>query len=163
MPKGIYKHKSGESSSHHIHGMSGERFWSIWRGIQQRTKDKNFPKYKSYGGRGVKCEWRSYQDFKRDMYPKYLKKSDEIGEWNVSIERTDNDGNYCKRNCEWIHLKDQAKNRRDSSLAEYNGEKVRVAEIEKMYGIGRGCFRHHKKKGWSDEQVINYFKNKYGK
>lgn len=92
------------------HGMKKTRFYDIWQGMKKRcTRVKN-KDYKHYGGRGIKCLWKSFEEFRDDMYTDYLehKKNNNY----TSIERKNNDGNYEKSNCSWATREEQQNNRR---------------------------------------------------
>ena len=64
------------------------------------------PQYRNYGGRGIKVDptWHHFRFFARDMGIRPGPK------W--TIERKDNNANYCKSNCIWATRSDQCVNRR---------------------------------------------------
>jgi len=76
-----------------------------WYNMLQRCNNKNHPKYKYYGGRGIEvCErWLKFQNFLED-----------IGEIPIGkeIDRKDNNGNYCLENCRLITRKENNQNKR---------------------------------------------------
>jgi hypothetical protein len=107
------------------HNMESTKFYNIWVNIKTRCNNKNNPRYKDYGGRGIihNPEWEDFQNFYDDMYKKYrfagkfYKK--ELNDKNpLSIERKDVNGNYCKENCYFIPLNKQAENRRTNKWFE---------------------------------------------
>jgi len=80
--------------------------YSIWQWSRQRCINITNRAYKNYWGRGIKSEWKTFKEFKLDMWPTYKK-------W-LTLERKENDWNYCKSNCIWETRKKQAWNRRTS-------------------------------------------------
>jgi hypothetical protein len=80
------------------HGGWSEHYstYRTWQGIIQR-----------YGGRGIKVcrRWHKFVNFFADMgeRPKGL-----------TIDRINNDGDYCPTNCRWATYSQQNKNRRRS-------------------------------------------------
>lgn len=139
------------------HGMYGTKFYNTYRRILQRTSDKNCPKYKDYGGRGISCEWKSFDEFKKDMIKEYKKACASIGEKNISIERINNDGNYCKENCKWIKFTEQAKNRRNNTKIYYDNVLWNIGELENKYNITRNLIQYRIKRGQDIESIINYY------
>ena len=83
------------------HGLSTSQFYRIFYGIKARCSNPQNQAYKTYGGKGIKCLWKSFEEFKNDMYKPYLEHIKKYGDNNVSVDRIDNNGNYCKKNCRW--------------------------------------------------------------
>jgi hypothetical protein len=94
------------------HGMSRSKTYKIWRNILSRCNNKNVPEYHNYGGRGIKVEWKNFEEFYQDMGERPL---------NHWIDRLDNNKNYSKNNCKWVLPTQNQKNKRVSKLWIVNG------------------------------------------
>lgn len=85
--------------------------YNTWVRMIIRCENPDDRYYHRYGGRGISVcrRWRaSFLNFLTDMGTRPPGMD--------SIERKDNDGNYCKSNCRWATHKDQARNRSSNRL-----------------------------------------------
>jgi len=94
------------------HGMSGTKFYAVWRGMIQRCYNPNSTAYPKYGAKGITVQagWHTFEGFARDMLGEYelLAKEIKAGLHNVgdrpSIDRTDSSLGYNMFNARWITL-----------------------------------------------------------
>lgn len=128
--------EKGEKHPNYITGdcdMAKNKMYRTYRGILQRCNNEKSDYYKNYGGRGIKNEWTSYKQFKEDMEISYLEHVEQYGKKDTSIDRIDNNGNYCKKNCKWATQKEQANNTRANYRHNINGVDLTIYEIKKTY------------------------------
>lgn len=138
------------------HGKTKSPEYSVWKGIKRRCYDTKFKHYDSYGGRGISvCDrWlESFENFLEDMGERPSNQH--------SIERRNNDGNYCKENCYWATKKEQGNNRRSNRLIEYNNEKLTIIEFSEKYNISTWIILQRLNKGWNIEEILNTPVGKY--
>lgn len=94
------------------YGQTKHEIYKTYRNIMTRCFNKNNKKYPRYGGRGITvCErWLGifgFANFIEDMGNKQKK--------GLTIDRINNDGNYCKENCRWATQKQQQNNKTHAS------------------------------------------------
>ena len=118
-----------------LHGHTESRVWtptySSWVGMKQRCYNPRTVRYEQYGGRGIEVcpRWFSFANFLADMGERPE---------GTTLDRIDNNGNYCKENCRWASSQQQR----------YN---ISVRKDSKS-GV-KGVARHHN--GWQAHITIN--------
>lgn len=80
--------------------------------MNDRCKYKSNASYKNYGWRWIVCEWKTFEEFKDDMYESYLEHVKKFWEKQTTIDRIDANWNYCKDNCRWATYSEQNRNKR---------------------------------------------------
>lgn len=129
-----------------------KRLYSIYNGIKNRCFNKNEPRYKDYGGRGITMcdEWR--EDF--DSFADWALANGYTEE--LTIERVDVNGNYCPENCTWITRAAQRENRRDTVWVVYKGERIQLYKLCERLGLCYDTMNDRiVKRKWDVERAIS--------
>lgn len=131
------------------HGMSHSRLYHIWKGMKQRCDDDTVPYYKNYGGRGITyCEeWKRFEPF-RDW-------ALENGyDASLTLDRIDNNGNYCPENCRWATMEEQSNNQRTNRYITYNGETHTLIQWSRITGLTYTTISNRLERGMSVEEAL---------
>lgn len=93
-----------------VHGMWRHPIHRAWSDMKSRCSNPNHKAYKDYGARGINvCKrWMDFLNFRDDMFSSWQP--------GLTLDRIDNEGNYCPENCRWATWDEQAKNKRPMSL-----------------------------------------------
>lgn len=95
-----------------IHGGTNTRLHGVWVGMMHRCYTKSSGSYENYGARGITVcdEWHDF-----DVFREWAIKTGydpDAPRGKCTIDRIDNDGNYCPENCRWVDMKVQRHNQR---------------------------------------------------
>ena len=135
----------------YVHGKCRTRLYRIWGGMKTRCSNTRYTKYARYGGRGISvCEewWNDFQAF-YDCAIKHGYSDD------LTIDRINNDGNYCPDNCRWITAAEQAANKSTNHRVSYSGETHTIAEWARITGIARSLLKDRiVRYGWAPERAL---------
>lgn len=134
------------------HGGRSDRLYYIWRGMKERCYNKNNKNYPQWGGRGISIcdEWiNDYAVFRAWALKNGYDDS-------LSLDRIDVNSNYSPENCRWATYKEQARNKTNAVLLEYNGVKKPLAEWADDLGINYGTlYRRIFFDGWSVDRALS--------
>jgi hypothetical protein len=94
-----------------------------------RCENPNHGDWFRYGERGIRvCDrWKVFSNFVADLgLPQFV---------GATIERRDNNGDYCPENCYWATRVAQARNRRSSGVISINGDSYSYEEFAELLGV----------------------------
>jgi hypothetical protein len=134
-----------------IHGKRKTRMYRIWSDMKGRCNNPNRAKYARYGGRGITVcdEWMS--DFQA-FYDWAIKNGYRE---DLTIDRIDNDGNYCPDNCRWITMMEQASNKSTNHFITHDGQTFTMTEWARRIGIPREVLKDRIcRYGWECERAL---------
>lgn len=123
---------------------------TTWRGMLERCRYKNNKRYDRYGGRGISVckEWYDFNNFIRDMGERPEGKT---------LDRIDLNGNYCKENCRWATLIEQANNRTNNHNLTYKGMTKTLKQLADIIGMDRHTIKNKLNQGWVIDEIINHY------
>lgn len=129
-------------------GISSHPLYYKWHQMLDRCENPSNTSWKNYGQRGIKvCErWRNFVNFCAD-----------IGEKpdGLTLERIDNDGDYCPENCRWASRKEQADNTRRNWLFTFQGETLNLKQWCKRLCVPYDRTKQRLYLGWSFEDAVS--------
>ena len=115
--------------------------------MMQRCYRPAEPTYLHYGARGiVVCErWHNFVNFLTDMGATPN---------GMQLDRIDKSGNYDPINCRWATPSQQARNKRNTLMIEFNGRRLSVADWADTVSINYQALRHRLHLGWSAARAL---------
>lgn len=139
--KQVHKHNT-------THGLSRTPEYKAWREMIDRCNNPNSKSYSSYGGRGIRvCErWSKFESFYADIGKR--------PSCSFSIDRIDNNGNYCPANCRWATSKEQGNNRRTNRLLTIGDETKTLAQWSSVSSTMPRTIAARLSRGWSTREAV---------
>jgi len=128
--------------------------------MRKRCYNPSNKQYKDYGGRGIKvCDrWldnkHGFENFLQDMGPRPSSKH--------SIERRDNNGNYCPENCYWATKKEQSRNTRRNCWLSAYGKTIILTDWAQELACHYTVIIYHLRRGKTMEWIVDHFIKKEG-
>lgn len=135
------------------HGLRYSKIYNVWNSIIARCKRIKHKSYNIYGGRGITYDkkWEKFEGFFEDMGDGYAE--------GLSIDRIDNNGNYCKENCRWTTKYFQDRNKRTNRYLCHNGKRMILADWAMELGISPSSLIERINK-WGETKALSFKKIK---
>lgn len=139
---------SAKGTEFHIFevSMNKEEKYKLSRKLTSMISRCNNPKdksYKWYGAKGIKVFEKWIND--RNEFYKWAERNNyKIG---MSIERYNNDKDYCPSNCCVIPFNEQPRNTSRNVFVDYNGETIIISDVAKKEGVCVESIRKRIKRG----------------
>lgn len=137
------KNKPGRPPEHgHTKGNSRSITYITWSNMKARCFNKKHKWYPRYGGRGITvCKrWLSFENFLKDMGCKPN---------GMTLERVNNNKGYCKSNCQWATVQENAENRSTTDWISYDGQVHSLSTWARILSIPQPTlWKRLKKYGW---------------
>lgn len=136
--------------SHFIHGYAHkEKLYGVWKCMRQRCSDPNVSRAKYYVNKGITVcdEWSDYLVFREWAMSNGYKEG-------LTLDRINNDGNYCPENCRWVTYEVQANNHSRNKRLSYNGETKTLSEWASVTGLPYDTIKRRLYYGWSVEKTL---------
>lgn len=125
--------------------------YGTYNQMVQRCRNPNVEAFHRYGGRGIKvCEsWsEDFWNFVDDMGERPSSRH--------SIDRIDNDGDYCPENCRWATPEEQARNMSSNTILTHDGKTMCVIDWADHLGITRQALFARLKR-WPLDQALTLY------
>jgi hypothetical protein len=117
------------------HGLSHTRLHRIWHSMYCRCYYSSTNQYKNYGGKGIKVceEWKHIDGF-INFYNWAINNG--YSE-KLTLDRIDNEKDYCPENCRWVDRYVQNNNQKSNCLVTYKGETHSIGEWARILNMNR--------------------------
>lgn len=130
--------------------MRNKELYSKWKNMRQRCNNPRNKSYSYYGGKGIKVceEWNSFEAFQEWAFQNGFKSG-------LSIDRKDNDKDYCPENCRFVSLDEQQRNKCNNRYVEYNGKTYTLCHLARKLKIGWAALKYGLDHGDTIEEILN--------
>ena len=145
-----------KTRDYNVHGMTGTKFYDMYKRAKQRCTNKYHEKFKRYGGRGIRFCFDSFSDFYSYAFPLYKKASKQFHGKRITLDRIDNDGDYRRGNIRFTTYTSNNRNRTNTVRLTYKGQALCIPDWEKKTGIPYKTIYDRHYKGWSTNKIFNY-------
>lgn len=132
------------------HGLHKHPLYQTWYAIIKRCRRESWEPFKNYGARGI-----AVCDRWANSFPAFLEDMGERPSPKHQVERSDNNGPYCKENCVWATGSQQARNRRSNRLITAFGQTKTMVEWGEELGLRPDTIQKRLNRGKSPEDALS--------
>jgi len=127
------------------HGLANHPLKSTYFNMLRRCGNVDDLHYKDYGGRGIIVEdrWSNPINGMINFFSDMGVKPSNCH----TLDRIDNNGNYCKENCRWATHAEQHRNKRNNVLYLFNGDVYTQQEMQRKLNLSVGTLYYARKHG----------------
>lgn len=120
----------------------------IWRSMRGRCLNPNTKSWYIYGGRWITVckKWLDFDGFWSDMKDGYAD--------HLQIDRINNDKGYNKKNCRWVTVIQQARNRRTNRPIKTHLGTILIPEATEKTSINAQTIRWRVYNGWPEDKLL---------
>lgn len=132
------------------YGKYSKSLYHAYTNMKTRCGNPNYCLYHRYGGRGIKIceEWEN-------SFGAFLEWSLKNGYSDeLTLDRINNNGDYCPENCRWTTRVKQSNNRSTNRMVTINGETDTLANWARRSGIKYGTLQRRVEKGWPSDKLL---------
>lgn len=116
-----------------------------------RCEDADYPKYKDYGGKGIKVckEWHNFNNFYKWCISNGARS-------DLFLDRIDNNGDYKPSNCRFITRKENNNNKSNNTYLKAFGEEKTLSQWidDKRCNVEYATLQKRLRLGWDPEEAI---------
>lgn len=144
------------STGHLTHGLYRTSFHTAYWNMVYRCTKKSNKSWGVYGGRGIKCLWKSFEEFYLDMFSSYKEHVDKHGEKETTLDRVDNNKSYYKENCRWATHREQSRHKRTIRYLTYRGKTQSMADWSRELKLDIRIISRKILKGKTTEEALKH-------
>lgn len=133
------------------------RLYNVWKQMKHRCRctQTDYNHWKHYSGRGIDIckEWETYEPFRKWAYENGWNEDDLYltNRNKLTIDRINNDGNYCPQNCRVVSHSMNQLNKRNTIKVKYKNKMYTIPELSNILNINSDILRHRIKNGWEEK------------
>ncbi len=143
----LQKEKTAQANK--THQLSNHRIYHIWNNMLARCYNLHSINYNNYGGRGIKVcdEWLIFENFMEWAFANNYQD-------DLTIDRIDNNDNYCPENCRWVNQKEQQNNKSTNHFLTFNNETLTISQWSEKVKIDKRVLQYRIAHSWDIEKAL---------